>query len=107
MTQIKLVFFAAAITAFSVMWLRMDSLRHENDNLTQKISSLATENRRLSQEATAALAALKTREAEFEKIRAETNSVRRTMEELYEQDKTVREWADNTCPDDIIECLLR
>lgn len=96
---------AVIILGFLVALLVWEA--RENDALQAENASLQASNRQLklnlAQERTAAA----TREADRQALADKNESLRRKLDEVYKTDGEAGGWADQPCPDGVVDCLLR
>lgn len=81
-------------------------LAAENEELSRRLSETQRINQGLTAELAMNRAALSVREAERKRLAGETDAVRKTLQERYQNDPQAQSWSDTLCPDGLIDCLL-
>ena len=93
----------AVVLLLLVMWI--GKITADNDYLRLQADGLKRENLSLGLELSANRAAALAREAEKERLARENAALVAAINEVYANDPSAKNWADDLCPDGIL-CLL-
>lgn len=106
-TQIKLLLAGAFILTLGGGWLEIKSLRDDKLRLSQAAARAMAETVTLRRELAAGQVALMERERQAAQLAAQTDNLRRELEELYNNDEPCQTWADSPVPDPVYRRLRK
>lgn len=113
-TKIKITLAGLLVLVLVIAWLQVKSLEADNARLTSAVKLSLTEAAGLRAEATTlrqalddSQAALTAREEQKAVLAAQTEELRRELEELYQNDEPCQTWADSPVPDPVYRRLRK
>ncbi|MDR1921534.1 MAG: hypothetical protein LBS31_07315 [Candidatus Adiutrix sp.] len=106
-TKLKLAAGLIGLAAALGGWLYVQALRSDNERLEAAAALAQAEAAGLKQELAAGYAALAARETARLALAAETETLRRQLEEVYDHDDTAKTWSNDPLPDAVYQRLRR
>lgn len=103
--RIKFLLAGALVLSLGLGWFQIKSLEADNLRLNQAAALADAETAVLRRDLAAGRAALLARESEKARLSAQTEGLRRELEDLYNNDAPCQTWADSLVPDPVYRRL--